>query len=146
MKQDVSTVIALLIGMSLQGCIIYYLNNLKTIGCECAMNDKRTFIFGYSIFSLLIGVPQLFTKSVTNYLAKYQVAGLGLLVLAISNIVITLLYIEDIKKENCKCSESVFRDMMYYLAIINACIFGLMILVGIYGLYMLNKFMRSLKK
>lgn len=145
MKQDASTVIALLIGMSLQGCIIYYLNNLQTIGCECAMNNKRTFIFGYAIFSLLFGVPQLFTKDLTNYLAKYPVAALGVLVLAISNIVVTLLYIEEIKKANCKCSESVFRDMMYYLAIINACIFGLMILIGIYGLYMLHKFMRSLK-
>jgi hypothetical protein len=146
MKQDTSTVVTLLIGMSLQACIIYYLNNLQTIGCECAMNSKRTFIFGYTIFSLLFGIPQLFSKDLTNYLAKYPAALVGILVLAISNIVITLLYIEDIKKANCKCSESVFRDMMYYLAIINACLYALGGLMALYGVYILHKLMSALKK
>ena len=137
------TILTLLIGMSLQACIIYYLNNLQTIGCECAMNSKRTFIFAYTIFSLLFGVPQLFTDKVTKYLAKYPAAIFGLSVLMISNIVITLLYIEDIKKANCKCSESVFRDMMYYLAIINACLYALGGLMALYALYMFSTFMKK---
>lgn len=146
MKQDTSTVIGLLIGTSLQVCIVYYLNNLQTIGCECAMNSKRTFIFGYTIFNILFAVPQLLTDKITKLLVKYPLAVFGLFALAVSNIVITLLYIEDIKKANCKCSESVFRDMMYYLAIINACLYALMFLFGIYGLFMFHKLMSSMKK
>jgi len=137
------TIVSLLIGMSLQACIIYYLNNLQTIGCECALNSKRTFIFAYTIFSLLFGIPQLFTDKVTKFLTKYPAAIFGLSILMISNIVVTLLYIEDIKKANCKCSESVFRDMMYYLAIINACLYALGGLMALYALYMFSRFMKK---
>jgi len=137
------SILTLLIGMSLQACIIYYLNNLQTIGCECAMNSKRTFIFAYTIFSLLFGVPQLFTDKVTKFLTKYPAAIFGLSLLMITNIIVTLLYIEDIKKANCKCSESVFRDMMYYLAIINACLYALGGLMALYALYMFSTFMKK---
>ena len=140
------SIVTLLIGMSLQACIIYYLNNLQTIGCECAMNSKRNFIFGYTIFNILFGVTNLFTDKVTKFLTKYPAAIFGLSVLMITNIIVTLLYIEDIKKANCKCSESVFRDMMYYLAIINACLYALGGLMALYALYMFSKFMSSLKK
>jgi len=143
MKQDTITIVSLLIGTSLQACILYYLNNLQTIGCECAMNSKRNFIFGYTIFNILFGVTNLFTDKVTKFLTKYPAAIFGLFVLIISNIVVTLLYIEDIKKANCKCSESVFRDMMYYLAIINACLYALGGLIALYGLYMFSRFMKK---
>ena len=143
MKQDTITIVSLLIGTSLQACILYYLNNLQTIGCECAMNSKRNFIFGYTIFNILFGVTNLFTDKITKFLTKYPATIFGLSVLMITNIVVTLLYIEDIKKANCKCSESVFRDMMYYLAIINACLYALGGLIALYVLYMFSTFMKK---
>ena len=143
MKPHISSIISLLIGTSLQACIVYYLNNLQKIGCDCALNNKRNFIFGYTIFNILFAVPQLFTDKITKFLVKYPIAVFGLFALALSNIVITLLYIEEIKKANCKCSESVFRDMMYYLSIINACLYGIMILMIIYASYLYLFFMKK---
>jgi len=143
MKPHITSIVSLLIGTSLQACIVYYLNNLQKIGCECAINSKRNFIFGYTIFNILFAVPQLFTDKIIKFLVKYPIAIFALFASALSNIVITLLYIEEIKKANCKCSESVFREMMYYLAIINACLYAIFFLMIIYGVSMYYSVMKK---
>ena len=52
--------------------------------------------------------------------------------LTILNIVFTLLYIDEVKKANCDCSESVFRDMMFVLSIIQACMYGITFISSLY--------------
>ena len=54
------------------------------------------------------------------------------------NIVFTIQYVDEMQKINCDCSESVYRTMMYILAIINACVWGLSILIFIYLFYIIN--------
>ena len=34
------------------------------------------------------------------------------------NIIYTIEYVEDMKKQNCKCSESIVRDLMFIIAIL----------------------------
>ena len=147
MKTNFLRIVPLLLGISLQACIVYYLDNLEKIGCVCAMNGKRMFIFAFAIFSILLNTVQLFTDKLPTYLAKYPIAMAGIAALGISYIVVTLIYIEDIKKANCNCSESVFRDMMYYLSIISACLWGFIVVFfvsGLYQLYILNKHMNKI--
>jgi len=41
------------------------------------------------------------------------------------------MYIEELKKDNCECSESVFRTMMYILSILAAALWGLILFFGL---------------
>ena len=115
--------------------IIYYLKNLETIGCKCAMNYKRTYIMYFTIFNLVFGLSNLLSGGrVNDYIVKspYGVPIVSVLAAAvITNIVFTLMYIEELKKDNCECSESVFRTMMYILSIIAAAVWGLTLLLGL---------------
>ena len=121
------------VGMGFAGAIIYYLKQLETIGCKCAMNYKRTYIMSYHIFALVIGSATLLSgDKILEYIAKSSLAIpviLLLTVAAITNVVFTLMYVEELKKDNCECSESVFRTMMYILSIINAVTLGLFLLL-----------------
>ena len=123
------------LSMVLSGLILYYLKNLETIGCKCAMNYKRTYIMFYTIFGLALGASNLLSGGrVTDYIAESSFAIPLVLVLgvaAITNLVFTLQYVEELKKDNCECSESVFRTMMYILSIIGAAVWGLTILLGL---------------
>ena len=115
--------------------IIYYLKNLETIGCKCAMNYKRTYIMYYTIFNVVFGLSNLLSGGrVNDYIIKspYGVPIVSVLAAAvITNIVFTLMYIEELKKDNCECSESVFRTMMYILSIIAAAVWGLTLVFGL---------------
>ena len=59
----------------------------------------------------------------------YVIAGLA-------NLVFTIQYVDELKKINCDCSESVFRTMMYFLAILSICIWGLTLLSFIFLFFM----------
>lgn len=87
----------------------------------------------YHIFALVIGSATLLSgDKILEYIAKSSLAIpviLLLTVAAITNVVFTLMYVEELKKDNCECSESVFRTMMYILSIINAVTLGLFLLL-----------------
>lgn len=89
----------------------------------------------FHIFGLAFGAANLLSgNGVAEYIAKssFVMPILSVLVLAIiTNVVFTLQYVEELKKDNCDCSESVFRTMMYILSIISAITWGLVILLGI---------------
>lgn len=142
MKKDLSTIPMTLLTMSLQACIIYYLNNLQKIGCECAINYKQRYIFGYAIFSLLLGFSNLFTDKVRKFAEKTPAILILLLGASILNIVFTLLYIDEVKKANCDCSESVFRDMMFVLSIIQACAYGFLFLSAVFVALALSRMVK----
>lgn len=89
----------------------------------------------YHIFGLAFGAANLLSgNGVAEYIAKssFVMPILSVLVLAIiTNTVFTLQYVEELKKDNCDCSESVFRTMMYILSIISAVTWSLIILAGL---------------
>jgi hypothetical protein len=126
------------LGMGFAGAIIYYLKQLETIGCKCSMNYKRTYIMYYHIFSIAVGFITLLSGisggNIAEYIAKTSFA-IPLIVLlttaGITNVVFTLMYVEELKKDNCECSESVFRTMMYILSIIAVVTWVLILLLGI---------------
>lgn len=99
------------------------------------MNYKRTYIMYYHIFGLVFGSASLLSGNrVAEYIveSRYAIPFVSILAIAtIANIVLTLMYIEELKKDNCECSESVFRTMMYILSIMGAAVWGLTILLFI---------------
>jgi len=140
-----------LIGVVLSSLIIYYVTNLETIGCQCSMGYKRTYILAYNAVAVLYGVfIAIFgADKVASILLKQPLlfAIPGLLAAAgVVNVVFTLMFIEEMKKKNCECSESVYRDMMYVLAIIQAVSIGLGILGAAYAAYTYSKYTRIMKE
>ena len=99
------------------------------------MNYKRTYIMSFYIFNIVFGVAQLLSGGMLiDYIktSPYVVPIVLVLVIAtITNIVFTLMYIEELKKDNCECSESVFRTMMYILSIISAAMWTLILFFGL---------------
>ena len=89
----------------------------------------------YHIFGLVFGSASLLSGGkLAEYIveSRYAIPFVSILaVAAITNIVFTLMYIEELKKDNCECSESVFRTMMYILSIIGAVTWGLALLLGL---------------
>ena len=128
MRQTPLVIIVQLIMIMLNISIVYYLYHLESIGCKCALNNKRAYIYGYTIFIIIFAIIQLFTDIIQKIMEKYIIIPLVLVGLGITNIALTLQYISDMKKDNCNCSDPKRRDMLYILTIMEACLWGGMII------------------
>lgn len=102
---------------------VYYLSNLKTKGCTCALNYRRDYIMYYIIFNFSLSVLMLF-YSFRHMLMNRNVNILIILfflltALHIVCIVFIFQYIDMLKTTNCKCSESIIRDILYVYNILD---------------------------
>lgn len=104
------------------------------------MNYKRDYIYAYTIFSICYDIINAGTQGKISKYLEDKKSGIYIaliLVLAgIINLVFTFQYILDIKKDNCNCSESVFREMMFALAIIRTCVIGITIISAVSAGYL----------
>ena len=114
----------------------YYLHNLQTTECSCAMNDTRKYLF---IFSCIAVVYTLFYTMFRNQylrlLMKYPIVWLVPLAYFIAAcvwFVYAIQYVNELKKKDCKCSKSLGRDVLYSLGILEAVSFGI-IMVTLLG-------------
>jgi hypothetical protein len=83
----------------------------------------------FNVVSLTVGVP-----TILNYYNRYPIlysVPAILFAAAIVNMVFIFQYVEEMKKINCECSESVYRDMMFVLAILQAISIGLIVLLSV---------------
>lgn len=97
--------------------IIAYLNNLETIGCKCAIDFRRTYIFTYMIISLL----NVILYPIIRYLVVSMDSKIISIILYVWSIIMTLAgllnivfavqYIHRLREEKCACSKSVVRDV-----------------------------------
>ena len=98
----------------------------------------------YHIFSLAFGAASLLSGNrVAEYIveSRYAIPFVSVLVIAIiTNTIFTLMYIQELEKDNCECSESVLRTMMYILSLISAATWGLLLL---FALIAASIFMKS---
>ena len=130
--------ISLIIGCLVSIIIIYYLKNLETIGCKCALNFKHDYIFIFTCVALLIGILNILFSGFRMFKIIMLFISIPYFIAAIVNVVFTIQYVDEMQKINCECSESVYRTMMYILAIINAFVWGLSVLIFIYLFYIIN--------
>ena len=109
---------------------IHYLYSLEQKGCECAMDYKRVYIMAFTavflVYSLLLNwiAPKIIINYIHYILPVIMVGG-------IVNVVFTLQYVAKLKATNCKCSESVYREIMETFAIINAVTYGIAFLLAL---------------
>ena len=109
------------INLFISGTIIYYLNHLEKIGCKCSLTFQRKYIYYYTILLFGINLISLFFQEKIKELSVVILPfSIFLLIAGIINIVYTIEYVNDMKKQNCKCSESLIRDLMFILAILQS--------------------------
>jgi hypothetical protein len=129
--------IALLI---LQGFTIKYLMDLENIGCLCAMDWKRDYLLLYAIFAFVAIIVSGFFKQVPGPMLKVLFG-----VFTIVNIVLSIIYIYNLKTSNCECSENVMREVIYYVEILKGIVWAMAIVAMMYFVYTLGSVVGNIK-
>jgi hypothetical protein len=121
------------INLFIGGSIIYYLNHLEKIGCKCSLKYQRNYIFYYTISLFIINFISLFFQDrLKQYALIVLPFSMLLLIAGIMNIIYTIEFVEDMKKQNCTCSESIVRELMFVLAILQIAVYVLFFTLIIY--------------
>ena len=126
-----------IINVAILSSIIYYLKRLETIGCKCALNFKHDYILYFTCFMLLFSVLNYGLIGVPAYRLFRLYIYIPYVTALIFNIVYTIQYVNEMKRINCDCSKSFYRELMYILAILQASVWILLLLsfVAILVLY-----------
>lgn len=120
-----SNIIVHIINVLCASIIVYYLLYLKKIDCKCSINYKNHYILGFNIILVFYSLFFIFTKYNAE---KFPIIGLLLFLGEIFSVIFTILFVNDLKNQNCNCSVSFMRTLMYILAIIQVCIFIILLL------------------
>lgn len=127
----------------LQILIINYLYHLENQGCKCAMDYKRTYILGYMVLNTIFVILGIFTNvQGCKYASNNQIGSFLMSMYAVGgilNIAFIIEYVNLLKVRKCDCSESVYRDLMYVFAIIDAIVLGMSLLLVLYVVLFLAK-------
>ena len=124
----------------IQCLIINYLAKLESIGCECAMDWRRHYIVFFMIISVVYAAVISFVQKESMPLIQTMMFVIGLL-----NVVFTLQYVNKLKKEKCKCSESVYRDVMMFVSIFNAILYSLFLTLMVYYIFSMASYMKTVR-
>ena len=126
------------VGITLSSLIIYYLVSLERLGCACAINFKRNYILGYNafyityaVFFLFMGGQQAIFQLYQNYPLLWLVPFM-LFIGGIANVVFVIQFVNELKREDCACSDSVYKDVMYILSILHAIVLGATLLLYVF--------------
>lgn len=111
-----------------------YVTRLEQIGCKCSRDWRREYIRYYAILMLFI--------MLTSFVTKIHSIAFTFLLIVLNAVFLVAVfqYIHRLKREKCKCSQSVTRDVMEVVNIVQIVLFSLgillMILVAVhYGLH-----------
>ena len=118
-----------LVNVSILIIIIYYLKKLEMIDCKCALNFKHHYIFYFSFISLFYALMNFAFSSSKIYKIFVLFIAIPLMIGSIINIIFTIQYVNDLKNKKCECSESIYREIMYIVAILRASVLILTILL-----------------
>jgi len=115
------TYIPPIINLFVSGTIMYYLHYLESIQCKCSLTFQRNYIYYYTIAIFVINALSICFQQKLKDLALVMLpVSIFLLIAGVINIIYTFEYVNDMKKQNCKCSESIIRDLMFIVAILQS--------------------------
>lgn len=111
--------------------VLYWLNHLYKIKCNCALNERREQIikYWYFILSLLVIILILVLISGNSnivyitigknksYIIGYNIFITLVVLLTVLNSYNTFKYIKEIDDNKCNCAISVHSKIIYYYAI-----------------------------
>lgn len=122
----------------IQCIIINYLVQLEKTGCQCAMDWRRQFILFYLVLSIVYTLTTFLIDERSLPILQTTMVVTGLL-----NVIFTLQYVNMLKQQKCECSQSVYRDIMMFIAIFNAIIYALMLTILIYFMFTMATFSKN---
>jgi hypothetical protein len=105
-----------------------YIDKMEKLGCACAEYKYRKFIKTWTLISIAIVGVMIFVplKMVNNFNeqlgAAYSVFHFLFLIIHVVYLIMTLMYIDHLVKEKCKCSEDIRRELLYVWFILRAII------------------------
>jgi hypothetical protein len=114
--------------------VIVYTFKLRKNKCECAIDNRLTFIQFALIFNMTIGLFVAMSYGVTNHILRAISIIIGIIY-----VIISILYIRDMRKTNCACSEDTARDVWEVLVYISAVLYVLMAVTTVVSLGMNRK-------
>jgi hypothetical protein len=107
-----------------------YVEKLESIDCKCSETFRRGSIKGYILTNYVL---------ICGFLIfNQQVPPLVLLLIGMYTIIgafNTFMYVRYLKNSNCKCSESILREIYYYYYFIVFVLYA--IIIGIFALLFL---------
>jgi uncharacterized membrane protein YoaK (UPF0700 family) len=121
--------------------IFMYLLHLEKIGCQCAVNWRRTFIMFVIGISLILSVLSIFSIDI---LSSAVIMG-TFSILSIVNIIVIIQYVHELKEEECTCSESIAREIMQVIAILYAFIYIMLFIVLFYNGFKISNIIKMSK-
>ena len=130
-----------LIGISINISAILWIYKLENIDCKCSNNWMRIYIKYYlhviipiMVISLFMHIylyvnNMIYTDIRSNLLSLYFFIIGGFNIFGFINIIISIIFINQLKEINCNCSEDIKREVYYIYNIIMASLICLTILM-----------------
>jgi hypothetical protein len=94
--------------------VLHTVQRLESTGCKCALDWRRTFIARYTTFViawvagiLILGIiqPSVLGSKVMSFM------GMIVNIVGLVNLILSVQYILQLRRDNCKCSASLSRTM-----------------------------------
>lgn len=113
---------------------LVYLFRLERIGCDCALSWKRNFMIAFMIFALSTNLVSIIVPSLRLNVVFVIISA----VLSLMFLIVTIQYVQKLKKDKCDCSKDLTREIMFYYSWIMLVLFWLSVVILLYVLYLLN--------
>lgn len=140
-----------LFGLIVLGLTYTYIDKMEKTGCACSEHKYRKFIKSWSLIALVVVaimmfVPPRLIEEYSSPLGKvYTYLYVLFLLVHVVYLILSLVYIDYLVKEKCRCSEDMRRELLYFWFILRALIIlGLVVLplfihIGITSVAMVGK-------
>lgn len=134
--------------------VLIYLDHLEKIGCECAKDWRKTYIFVYLIISLIygfsLGLLYGLTKTAlpskaVNIMEYIIMAATGIMTIAgILYIIFALQYIYRLRDMKCSCAKNLIRDIWEIVLYIQIALFALGIVLILVAGFTVKDFIQKI--
>lgn len=128
-----------LISITVSYLIIKWIDKIEKNKCKCSENYKRDYIkYGWyfiifiTILSLIINIINHVFK---NIIIDYDLLKLIYSLIYLYIVILTIIYVYDIKTKKCICSEGYSREIAFYYSIIELILYLFSISGAIISLY-----------
>jgi hypothetical protein len=115
-----------LFGLFVLGLTYTYIDKMEKLGCACSEYKYRKFIKVWTIIAFAVVAVMMFVPLKTvNWFNQslgmtYGVFHFMFLTVHIVYLIMTLMYIDHLVKEKCKCSEDIRRELLYIWFLLRA--------------------------
>ncbi len=124
---------------------LMWIYRLEEISCKCSQNWKRDYI-KYILYIYLVMTFVSLVINIYLYVSKEEIVNIYYRyisfifnIIVFASLIIAIVYIDELKKNNCTCSEDIRREVFWYYNIIMLSLLSFMYLMIII-LYLLLKY------